>query len=298
MNIQRAKQIPLCGFLKSLGYLPTRERPQDAWFLSPMRQEKIASFKVNKRLNLWYDFGMGQGGSIIELGKLYLNTQRVSEVLGWIATIQGCSMLRTTCVPLIPPTYQPKVLEIIADSVQTPSHKTLLAYASQRGISKEICQEVFQQVHFINHELKKEFYALGIQNIEGGWELRNQAFKGSTSPKAVTHINRNSRELVAFEGMFDYASWVQIMNDQGRDIYEDVLILNSTAQCQKGIALVQQAKYEEVNTYFDNDAAGELATKNFSYAFGGKHFPHNRRYPTYKDLNAYLIGSSSKRFLC
>ena len=65
MNIRTAKSIPLAAYLSGLGFLPVKRRGTDLWYLSPLRKETRASFKVNTRLNTWYDFGIGRGGNII-----------------------------------------------------------------------------------------------------------------------------------------------------------------------------------------------------------------------------------------
>lgn len=45
----------------------------DYWYLSPLRDEKDTSFKVNTKLNVWYDHGLGLGGSLLDLAELYHN---------------------------------------------------------------------------------------------------------------------------------------------------------------------------------------------------------------------------------
>ena len=52
----------------------------DYWYLSPLRLEKDPSFKVNRKLNVWYDHGIGKGGNLIDLGILLFNCS-VSEFL-------------------------------------------------------------------------------------------------------------------------------------------------------------------------------------------------------------------------
>jgi len=66
-----AKEIDLVDYLFSLGFKPTKIRNNDYWYLSPLRDETEASFKVNRRLNIWYDFGIGKGGNLIDFGTLY-----------------------------------------------------------------------------------------------------------------------------------------------------------------------------------------------------------------------------------
>jgi hypothetical protein len=47
MNIEQAKELDLKDFLEELGYKPVRVKHNSAWYLSPFRDENIASFKVN-----------------------------------------------------------------------------------------------------------------------------------------------------------------------------------------------------------------------------------------------------------
>jgi hypothetical protein len=66
----RAKEVDLVDYLFSLGYRPTKIRNNDYWYLSPLRHESKASFKINRKLNAWYDFGLGKGGDLIDFGIL------------------------------------------------------------------------------------------------------------------------------------------------------------------------------------------------------------------------------------
>ncbi len=60
MNCDEANQIDLVDYLSSLGNEPAKIRGNDYWYLSPLRQEKEASFKVNKNKNVWYDHGIAK----------------------------------------------------------------------------------------------------------------------------------------------------------------------------------------------------------------------------------------------
>ena len=70
---EQARQIDLVDYLESIGYHPKKITGNDHWYLSPLRQEQTASFKVNRKLNLWYDHGTGKGGSLVDFGILYFN---------------------------------------------------------------------------------------------------------------------------------------------------------------------------------------------------------------------------------
>lgn len=45
---------------------------------------KEASFKIDLRKELWYDFGLGKGGDIITLAKEIYRTDDISLVLRYI----------------------------------------------------------------------------------------------------------------------------------------------------------------------------------------------------------------------
>lgn len=56
MTIAEAKQLCIVDYLASLGHHPQYVKSNQYWYLSPLREERTPSFKVNDRLNEWYDF--------------------------------------------------------------------------------------------------------------------------------------------------------------------------------------------------------------------------------------------------
>jgi DNA primase len=80
LSCSQAKQIDLVDYLATLGHHPHKISRDDHWYLSPFREEKTPSFKVNRLLNVWFDFGEGKGGTLIDFGTRYLNCS-VSELL-------------------------------------------------------------------------------------------------------------------------------------------------------------------------------------------------------------------------
>src|SRR3954463_16486244 len=88
ISISEARQMDIVEYLEKLGYQPEKIRNNDYWYLSPLRNEKTASFKVNRKLNAWYDHGIGKGGNIIDFGILY-HRCTVSELLQRLQKIDG-----------------------------------------------------------------------------------------------------------------------------------------------------------------------------------------------------------------
>jgi hypothetical protein len=66
-----AKQIDLVDYLASLGHQPQKVNNQGYWDLSPLRDEKTPPFKINRKLNVWYDHAIGKGGNLIDFGMQY-----------------------------------------------------------------------------------------------------------------------------------------------------------------------------------------------------------------------------------
>jgi hypothetical protein len=79
-----AKKIDLVDYLASLGHHPKKVSHPDYWYLSPFRDEKTASFKVNRKLGVWYGHATGNGGDLIDFGTRIYNCS-VSEFLHRLA---------------------------------------------------------------------------------------------------------------------------------------------------------------------------------------------------------------------
>jgi DNA primase len=80
LSCAEARQIDLVDFLNQVGHLPKKIKGNDYWYLSPFREEKNPSFKVNRKFNVWYDHGLGKGGNLVDFGILYYRIP-VNELL-------------------------------------------------------------------------------------------------------------------------------------------------------------------------------------------------------------------------
>jgi hypothetical protein len=68
LSYSHAKQIPIQDYLSRLGFEPDKIQRNNYWYRSPLRNEGEASFKINTRLNVWYDHGSGEGVNLLDLG--------------------------------------------------------------------------------------------------------------------------------------------------------------------------------------------------------------------------------------
>jgi hypothetical protein len=80
--------------------------------------------------------------------------------------------------------------------------KTLLDYVVSRSVSADIARQYCRQVNYQIED--RRYFAIGLLNNSGGYELRNSYLKLASSPKDITTINLGAPTVSVFEGMFDF----------------------------------------------------------------------------------------------
>jgi hypothetical protein len=166
--------------------------------------------------------------------------------------------------------------------IQSLQHPALFSYLKSRGITVSIAKKYAKEIWYNFNQ--RTFFAIGLQNQSGGWELRNKYFKTSASPKTFTHIKYGHQNLIVVEGMFDLFSIEILANEVLRQ--SDIIVLNSVAFTKRIIPLFRQ--YESVMLYLDNDFTGDKATtfllnQHTNVADG------RERYKDFEDANEKLI---------
>ena len=66
MNCEEANKVDLVEYLYASGFKPAKIRGNNYWYISPLRDEKEASFKIDRNKNVWYDHGAGKGGTAVD----------------------------------------------------------------------------------------------------------------------------------------------------------------------------------------------------------------------------------------
>lgn len=292
MNISEAKQIRIVDFLAKLGHRAQYVKSEQYWYLSPLRQEDTPSFKVNDRLNEWYDFGAATGGDLVELGKHLYGTGSVSEVLSRIELQEGIRDLPRVRLPVA--MLQPVEADMRDVRVVPLRHHALLSYLRSRMIDADIGKMFCKEVHY---ELRRRHYfGLAFGNLSGGYEVRNPYYKGCLKNKDVSMIRYSHDEIqnhvCVFEGFMDFLSYMTLRQAGDRAICIeapcDHLVMNSVNNLKKALAHLQE--YPFVHCYLDNDLAGQKTVETIASLFAGKVNNEAYRYDGYKDLNDYLRG--------
>ena len=293
------KNISIRLFLARRGIQPKYERNGYGMYLSPLREERTPSFKVDYVRNLWYDFGSGEGGTLRTLvirlercdnreavrrlqngEKRDAGSASLSPSVGERPAVGGPSpVVRLAAVP---------ALRILSDDPLR--HPALIGYLVSRGIIPSVaaafCREVRYEVN------GRAFFAVGFRNDAGGWELRSERFKGGSSPKHITTLDNRSDTVIAFEGFMDFLAYLSLKYPERLRI--DATVLNSVVNLPKAVPFI--SRHPVIHAFFDNDEAGRKTTADLlrlcprSEIIDQSHF-----YRRYKDVNDYLTAHIKAR---
>lgn len=266
MNISDNKAIT--DFLQEQGHQPIMVRGNNWWYLSPLRDERTASFKVDVNKNVWYDFGLGTGGNLRTLVKLLFHGNNYD--------LSSNHFLETWH----PKTRRPEKSNASFSDITIMELKnhSLLSYLKSRGINEAIAVQYCKEIHYTNHG--KRYYAVGFVNRNGGYEIRNAYFKGCISPKDISVIEHGDDGCHVFEGFIDFLSYVELHDAC------DAVVLNSVINVTKALSILN--KYHKVYCHLDNDEAGRNATKQIMMACVSEVVDASSEYAESKDINEFL----------
>ena len=168
-----------------------------------------------------------------------------------------------------------------------------MTYLLKRRIPVENSDEILQRNYYELYG--KNHFAIGFKNDAGGYELRNEKFTASSSPKDIT-LKNDAEKLTVFEGFFSFLSY-QAIHQKQEQPNTNFLTLNSTSFFQKSLALMQS--YKSVHPYLDCDTTGQNCIQKALEIDKQKFIDEKHLYKNYKDLNDWMmhIGQSQKHSL-
>ena len=293
MNAEEANKISLVSILEKLGFVATRKKGGDLWYLSPFRKENTPSFHVNAAKNIWYDHGESKGGTVIDFTCAYLERQgechTVVDALRWLKNMHGFS---PAPVPDVEETTEyESALEL--KKVTLLQNPVFIRYLSSRGIHFHLARKYLKEATVYNRNTGKTFQALCLRNENGGFELRNKFFKGCIGSKGISFIRGAKflpEDIHVFEGAMDFLS--ALTHEKKSQFDGDVIILNSVSCLKESFVYIANYSYKSLYAWLDNDTAGKAATKALG-EFAKHHaeikfIPMNRLYSRCKDVNDWL----------
>ena len=276
MIIDEIKAISIKDYLGSMSIYPIKNYGYYGMYKSPFRNEHTPSFKVDYNQNLWYDFALDEGGSLIDL----------------VMKLHNCSLIQAIELFNGKQNILPK-LSIANSKTNSPSqsrievigstnlcHPNLIEYFTHRGINLNIAKKNCREIHYRIGD--RSFYAIGFPNNSYGYVLRNPYFKGCLPPSDVSYVPSPSEQINLFEGFMDYLSLLTMSPEEEK---KAALILNSINNIKKSRFFL--SKHKLICSYLDNDEGGkrtleqlkrdDFAVQDCSFVF-----------QNYKDLNEYL----------
>ncbi len=291
--IPHSNRISIRDFLARRGIQPKYERSGYGMYLSPLREERTPSFKVDYVRNLWYDFGLGEGGTLLTLvmrlercdsreavrrlqngEKRDAGSASLSPGVGKRPAVEGP-------LPIMRPAAAP-AFRILSDAPLR--HPALVGYLASRGIVPSVaaafCREIRYEVN------GRAFFAVGFRNDAGGWELRSERFKGGSSPKHITTLDNGSDTAMAFEGFMDFLAYLSLKYPERLRI--DAAVLNSVVNLSKAVPFLN--RHSVIHAFFDNDETGRKTTSDLHRLCPRNEvIDQSHSYRGYKDVNDYLI---------
>ena len=263
--IPYSNRISIRDFLARRGIQPKYERNGYGMYLSPLREERTPSFKVDYVRNLWYDFGLGEGGTLLTLVMRLERCDRYAAIRilssGEIRQAESTSLssgiYERPAVGGVSPVLRPAAVPALRILSDAPlRHPALVGYLASRGIVPSVAAAFCREVRYeING---RAFFAVGFRNDAGGWELRSARFKGGSSPKHITTIDNRSDTVIAFEGFMDFLAYLSLKHPERLRI--DAAVLNSVVNLPKAIPFL--SRHPVIHAFFDNDEAGRKTTSD------------------------------------
>jgi DNA primase len=279
MNCQQAKKIPITHYLHTKGIQPKTVKNGSAWYNSPFRNETKPSFKVDRQNNIWYDFGTGTGGNLLDL---VMNFEKTG-LTGALMILQRPELSNTRFSFSEQQNSESNTIEI--KHLQALQNRALVQYLNSRKISQykavNYVQEAYYQVN------GKQYFALCWENIKNGYALHNAYRNKYTAGKAAaTIIKGNNKVLNFFESMIDFLSALedyQVNKSAGTTI-----VLNSTTNLDETI-LKTLEDFPRINLYLDNDDTGQQAAETIKKAHPKVKDFSKIIYPKFNDFNDFLL---------
>lgn len=299
--MNKSNEIPIKYYLAEMNIKPVRNYGYYGMYHCPFRDDRNASFKVDYRKNVWYDFGANEGGTMIDLVmrmegcSFHEAAKRLESKYTYLRL--GSGRQTNTCVPQEnninsfsfhgDKNIDDESAIEIRNSIPI-THPKLTAWTRERKIELELANLYCREIHYRNRD--KDYFSIGFRNNRGGYELSSPPdFKGCIPPKDITTIRSDVDTCLVFEGFWDFLSYLAIQKVEKSK--HDIVVLNSVANIQKAMGYLKSHK--GIYTYLDNDAAGQKATELIKLNCTSVS-NRSERYAGFKDLNDYLCGKKLK----
>ncbi len=287
-EINRLKQaFKITDLLARMGIKPDHQVGIQLAYKSPLTNENSASFMVDDMKNVFNDFSSGQKGDVITLVMALRKCSffdAIDELESTRATSLSFSGDYSAQENNKTEGNKPEI-EFIRPFGSTSALKKYCI--EERKISYSIAAKFLSEIYYkVGNGTK--YYALGFNNDNGGYSIRNRYFKGCLGIQCYTYFSTNSKgNLLIFEGFFDYLSYLELFPNASP---ASSIILNSKENFKNAIPIIKN--FDLIEYWGDSDRAGSKLLDNI------REINHNvidqrKIYSEYKDLNDYLKNSNN-----
>ncbi len=291
MNIEQTKKLSIIDFLDKEGIKPSKTRGDACWYLSPFRNERTPSFKVSRKDNLWYDYGIQEGGDLVELVKRMYDKPSVSDALAVITSKGIAPVGKATESAIAAKEYTVTKMNDVR-LLPLRSH-ALLSYFSTRRVDTAIGKMYCREIHYKIEQ--KHYYGIAFGNLSDGYEVRNPYFKGCIGHKDITLIahtfNKWQDGCLVFEGFMDFLSYLTLVKREDRRFFIespcDYMILNTVANLKRALQYLE--RYTHIHCFLDNDHAGRKTVETIMGLYEYRVTDESFRYAEHKDVNDYIM---------
>ncbi|MEZ5017258.1 MAG: hypothetical protein R2800_09425 [Flavipsychrobacter sp.] len=297
MDIAHAKSIPMRKIFAVWGIKPNPILHGLDLYTSPFDCEQKTKLVVNPKTNTWYDPVSNTKGDTIKLVCLYLQSQDVNhtvmDALRWLKNMVGFNY-PTIELPPGMPRYERKDGCFVVKDKSYLSEPVLIRYLEEnRCIPFRVARHILQQVRVLNRETGRSFIAIGFENEDGGFAIRNPKIKAHLGNRAISFIRGRVPKpsgIHVFKDVYDYLSAIIIR--EGKSFTEDAIILNSYDCLKDMTGYIRNYGYEYLHSWLGNNEIGIQATNSldqFCKTEQLKHHAQNTDYASFNDMNAKLI---------
>ncbi|QMW05458.1 hypothetical protein [Spirosoma foliorum] len=287
MDPEHANTIPISEILGKLDLKPLRCEGPILYYTPLWDRKRRSTLIVNRLTNRWSDAAISNG-NLIEWVVQYLRFRGEAhtelDALRWIANMSVCLP-----EPIADPIDRQRIELRHKKTIQYPG---LLHYLEREGIALSLARRYMKEIHARNRQTGKDFIALGLPTVEGGFALRTAYLERSIGLPTISFIRGRVPKpngIHLFKEGFDFLSVLSYLNRT--DLDEDVIILNTWSCLSQVPAYIRQYGYQTAYSWLNNTDLGQQATNSISQflqtEIGTCHQPMNKLYKLHDNVHSW-----------
>lgn len=241
------EQVPLSKLMALLGFKPTRSNGDEHLYLNVLRtDESKPTFLVNTQLDVWYDRSTKKSGNVVDFGLAYwsdLTSEQVSNKINQLfaghqptsdASISNTKGRKRKAIKI--PFYH------IQETKPVGCNPEITEFLQSQNIWEIAIGHLKEVYYYVIDEKRKrkDFFAAGWQNENGGWQVVSKNFSDCLGRKGMSFIEGSKDSLVMFDDYISYLGWKFANKVPGPSI----LILNAPGF--SAAAKRRASKFQEV----------------------------------------------------